>query len=337
MNQDRTRLVATGATALLLIAFPLLATPFLTIQIGYQSLFLAIAAMSLIFLAQYGGMVSLAQFAFYGISGYTLAILTVSYGLPWYVGVAGGLIASKIVALLFGLVSVRTQGIYFLMISLAMAMLLYFYAEQDRVFTNGHTGINGVVPPGGAVAAHPQAYYYLALVVFATVYAALRYLVRTPFGLALQGIRDDPQRMRSLGFNVEVHRVWAFTLAGVVAGIGGVLGVWYNGAISPGTIDLTRTINLLVIAVVGGLAYFEGALVGAVFFTLITNFASSFTGRFNTVIGLAFLVIAVFSPQGLLGLAARAGGAKRPARSGGGDAAAGPAPAQPRPQPIDSL
>jgi branched-chain amino acid transport system permease protein len=335
VSRARSRQLATGAAAVILGVLPLVATSFLTVQIGYQSLFLATTAMSLIFLAQYGGIVSLAQFALYGVSGYTLAILTVSYGLPWYIGVVGALVMSSLIALVFGVVSVRTQGIYFLMISLAMAMLLYFYAEQDRVFTNGHTGINGIVPPGGAVAAHPLAYYYLALAVFAGVYGALRYIVRTPFGLALQGIRDNPQRMRSLGFNVEVHRVSAFTLAGVVAGIGGVLGVWYNGAISPGTIDLTRTINLLVIAVVGGLAYFEGALVGAVFFTLLTNFASSFTSRFNTVIGLAFLLIAVFSPQGLLGLALRSGRATLRSRSGAADAPV--APAQPLPQTIDSL
>jgi branched-chain amino acid transport system permease protein len=307
VSAARARSIALAVAAVVSIVFPLVATPFLTVQIGYQSLFLATSALSLIFLAQYGGMISLAQFAFYGVSGYTLAVVTVTYRLPWYAGVAAALATSALIALVFGLVSVRTQGIYFLMITLAMAMLFYFYAEQDRVFTNGHTGINGVQPPGGPVAVHPVAYYYLALAVAALVYAALRYIVRTPFGVALQGIRDDPQRMRSLGYFVEAHRVAAFALAGLVAGIGGVLGVWYNGAISPGTIDLTRTINLLVIAVVGGLAYFEGAFVGAVFFTLITNFASSFTNRFNTIIGLSFLLIALFSPQGLLGLALRSG------------------------------
>ena len=307
MIGDRRGLVAIAVAAIVLVVFPFVATPFLTVQIGFQSLFLATTALSLIFLAQYGGMVSLAQFAFYGVSGYALAVLTVTYGLPWFAGVAGGLALSTLVAFLFAFVSIRTQGIYFLMITLAMAMLLYFYAEQDRVFTNGHTGINGVVPPFGPITAHPVGYYFLALAIAAAAYGGLRYVVRTPFGLALQGIRDDPQRMRSLGYFVEAHRVAAFALAGLVAGIGGILGVWYNGAISPGTIDLTRTINLLVIAVVGGLAYFEGAFVGAVFFTLITNFASSFTNRFNTVIGLAFLLIALFSPQGILGLALRGG------------------------------
>src|SRR5207253_2695730 len=128
----------------------LLSSLIFVLQIGFQSLFLGIVALSLIFLASYGGMVSLAQTALYGVAGYTVAIVTVTYGAPWYVGVIAALVMSTLAAFIFGLVSVRTQGIYFLMITLAIAMLLYFYAEQDRIFTNGHTGINGVQPPGGA-------------------------------------------------------------------------------------------------------------------------------------------------------------------------------------------
>ena len=290
---------------LIVVVAPLFASPFFVLQIGFQSLFLSIVALSLIFLARYGGMVSLTQTALYGVAGYAVAITTVTWGWPWPAGVLAALVICTLFAAVFGLVSVRTQGIYFLMITLAIAMLFYFYAEQDRVFTNGHTGINGIPPPFGPLAQYPRPFYFVALVVALLVYLGLRYLVRTPFGLALQGIRDDPRRMRSLGFNVDAHRIAAFTLAGLVAGIGGVLGVWYNGSISPGAIDLTRTINILVIAVVGGLTYLEGAFVGALFFTLLTNFASSFTGRFNTVIGLAFLLVALFSPEGIIGLVRR--------------------------------
>lgn len=297
-----TRRLAFGALALVALVLPLFVGSFFVLQIGYQSLFLAIVALGLIFLARFGGMISLAQTALYGVAGYTFAIATVTYGLPWPAGIVLGLALCTIVATVVGLVSIRTQGIYFLMITLAIAMLFYFYAEQDRVFTNGHTGINGVVPPLGTIAQYPRPYYFAALVIAALVYALLRYLVRTPFGLALQGVRDDARRMRSLGYNVTVIRVAAFALAGFVAGIGGILGIWYNGAISPGAIDLTRTIDVLVIAVVGGLTYLEGAFVGALFFTLLTNFASSFTDRFNTVIGLAFLLVALFSPEGIIGL-----------------------------------
>jgi branched-chain amino acid transport system permease protein len=218
------------------------------------------------------------------------------------------LLASTLLAAIFALISVRTKGIYFLMITLAQAMLVFYYAEQDRYFFGGHTGINGVRPPtvGFLVLADPTTFYYMALIVTALIYGGLLYIMRTPFGLSFQGIRDNAQRMQALGYNVPLHRFAAFTLAGFVAGVGGILGVWYNGAISPGTIDITRTINVLVIAVLGGLNYLEGAFIGAVFFTLITNFASSFTDRFNTVIGLGFLLVALFFPDGLIGLSRKA-------------------------------
>ncbi|GAC1350390.1 MAG: branched-chain amino acid ABC transporter permease [Ktedonobacteraceae bacterium] len=303
-NGRRLRIGASIAVALFVLIFPFIASTFFLVQIGVQSLFLGIVALSLIFLSGYGGLVSLAQIALYGSASYTYAILTVSYNLPWYIGVVGALLFSTLLAALFALVSVRTQGIYFLMITLAEAMLVFYFAQQDRIFTNGHTGINGVRPPtvGLLVFSDPVTFYYMALIVTVLIYLGLRYTVRSPFGLAIQGIRDNPRRMRSLGYSVLSHRIAAFTLAGCIAGVGGILGVWYDGAISPGSIDLTRTINILVIAVLGGLTYFEGAFVGAIFFTLITNFASSFTNRFETVIGFAFLLVALFFPDGLIGL-----------------------------------
>ena len=304
MTARLTRMVGWIALCLFLLTLPFFASQFVVVQIGIQSLFLGIVALSLIFLAGYGGMVSLAQVALYGASGYILAILTITYGLPWFVGVLAGLIFSTLLAAIFALISVRTQGIYFIMITLAEAMLVFYYADQDRIFTNGHTGINGVRPPtvGSIVMGDPNTFYYTTLLVAVLVYWGLRYIVRSPFGLALQGIRDNARRMQSLGFNVYAHRVAAFTLAGFIAGIGGILGTWYNGAISPGSIDLTRTINILVIAVLGGLSYFEGAFVGALFFLLVTTYAIDFTERFNTLIGLAFLIVALFFPDGLIGL-----------------------------------
>ncbi len=292
------------ALAIFLLTYPFFASPFFVIQIGIQSLFLGLIALSLIFLAGYSGMVSLAQMGLYGAAGYTLGFLTVTIGLSWYIGVGAALIASVLLSAIFAFISVRTQGIYFLMITLAEAMLVFYFAEQNDYFTNGHTGINGIQPPtvGSLVLSDPTTFYFVTLMIAVLVYLGLRYLIRTPFGLALQGIRDNAQRMKSLGFNVSAHRIAAFMLAGLIAGIGGVLGTWYNGAISPGSIDLTRTIDILIIAVLGSLTYFEGAFVGAVFFTLITNFASSFTDRFNTVIGLAFLLVALFFPGGLIGL-----------------------------------
>jgi branched-chain amino acid transport system permease protein len=308
MKVRRSVLIASIILALLLVTVPLFAPTFFVVQIGIQSLFLGIVALSLIFLAGYGGMVSLVQVALYGVAGYVYAILTVTYNAPWYVGVLVGLLFTTVLSTLFSLVAIRTQGIYFLMITLAQAMLVYFYVNQDRIFAGGHSGINGVRPPSVGLLdlADPTAFYYMTLIIAVLAYLGLHYLLRSPFGLALQGIRDNTQRMRSLGYKTSAHRVAAFTLAGFIAALGGIIGVWYNGSISPGSIDLTRTINVLVIAVLGGIGYLEGAFVGALFFTLVTNFASSYTDRFNTVIGIAFLLVALFFPDGLIGLSKKA-------------------------------
>ena len=137
----------------------------------------------------------------------------------------------------------------------------------------------------------------------------LRYVARTPFGLTLQGVRDDPVRMASLGYNVVLHRTIAFAFASFIAAIGGVLFVWWNGHIDPASIDLGATIDVLVIAVIGGLYRLEGAWVGALFFVIINNYSQqiSFIGpRFHTLIGAIFLVIVLVSPGGLVGLWERA-------------------------------
>ena len=145
--------------------------------------------------------------------------------------------------------------------------------------------------------------------VFLVGYAALKLVVLSPFGRALSGIRENEGRMASLGYNVPLHRTIAFAFAGFIAAIGGVLFVWWNGHIDPASIDLGATIDILVIAVVGGLYRLEGAWVGALFFVIINNYSQqiSFIGpRFHTLIGAIFLVIVLVSPGGLIGLWERA-------------------------------
>jgi branched-chain amino acid transport system permease protein len=176
---------------------------------------------------------------------------------------------------------------------------------------SGFGGISGIPTPKliGNVSAHPNRLYYVALVVALVVYVVLRYLTRTPFGLTLQGQRDDPVRMGSLGYNVPLHRTIAFAFAALVAAVAGVLFVWWNGHIDPASIDLGATIDVLVIAVIGGLFRIEGAWVGALFFVIVNNYSQQigFIGpRFHTLIGLIFLVIVLVSPGGLVGLWDRA-------------------------------
>jgi branched-chain amino acid transport system permease protein len=310
------RVVGIAALVLAVLA-PLFLSTYWVGTLLTQMLLLGIVAASLIFLSAYGGMVSLAQVALFGIAGFVVGNATTNgntkgLNLGWnpWLGVVLALAITVVVGLLFGAIASRSVGIYFLMITLTYSVIanLTFGQVTD---VSGFGGISGIPTPKliGNVSAHPNRLYYVALVVALVVYAVLRYLTRTPFGLTLQGQRDDPVRMGSLGYNVALHRTIAFAFAALVAGVAGVLFVWWNGHIDPASIDLGATIDVLVIAVIGGLFRIEGAWVGALFFVIVNNYSQQigFIGpRFHTLIGLIFLVIVLVSPGGLVGLWDRA-------------------------------
>jgi branched-chain amino acid transport system permease protein len=310
------RIVGVAALALAVTA-PFYVSAYWVGTLLTQMLFLGIVAASLIFLSAYGGMVSLAQVAVYGIAGFVVGNATTNgntKGLnlgwnPWW-GVLAGLVVAVVAGVLFGALASRSVGIYFLMITLTYSVIanLVFGQVTD---ISGFGGISGIPSPKhiGPVDAHQNRLYYTTLIVAFVIYVLLRYVAGTPFGLTLQGVRDDPVRMASLGYNVVLHRIVAFAFASFVAAVGGVLFVWWNGHIDPASIDLGSTIDVLVIAVIGGLYRLEGAWVGALFFVIINNYSQqiSFIGpRFHTLIGAIFLVIVLVSPGGLVGLWERA-------------------------------
>jgi len=303
---------ATVITVVLLIAYPSFASAFFTFQIGAYSLILGTIALSLMMLAGYGGMVSLAQLTVAGLAGYLVAILgdnsvnVMGLGWPWWLTVPVAILAAATLSALIGAISVRTEGIYTIMITLAIAVAFFYFVRQNYVLFNGFSGFAGVEPPTllGIYWRDPVPFYYLSLVVAGFFLMAVFYGARSTFGLALQAIRDNPRRMRALGFNVTLHRVVAYFLSGLIAGTAGILMVWFNGRISPGSVGVDIVIDILVIAVVGGLRHPIGPFLGATAFVLLDNFAIDLIDRerFNTVIGLAFLGVVLFSPDGLLGL-----------------------------------
>ena len=296
---------------IVLVLAPLIFSDFYLSAVITKALWLGIAAVSLTFLAGYVGMVSLGQVALYGIAGFTAANLVEADGgskvalNPWAATLLG-LVAAVAVGLLLGAIASRSYGIYFLMITLASSVLIYlFFAQVTQL--SGFGGVNNVDLPSvvGNPLQQPARLFYIALAVSAIVYLGLRYITRAPLGLAFQGVRDDPARMRALGYNVPLLRTVAFALGALVAGLAGVLSVWWNTRISPGSISLPQTIDLLVIAVIGGLYRLEGAWVGAVVVTVLDNWLRGVDlvgNRFNTVIGAVFLAIVLISPGGLMGI-----------------------------------
>jgi branched-chain amino acid transport system permease protein len=299
---------------LIVMIYPWVATPFFTFQVGGQTLVLGIVALSLTFLAGYGGMVSLAQMTVAGMAGYMVAIFgtsqaPISFGWPWWVAVILAIVIATAFATFVGWLSVRTEGIYTIMITLAIGVAFFYLTLQNYSVFNGHQGFHEVLAPTvfGINWREPVPYYYLALFWALASYFFVKYLARAPFGIALQGIRDNPRRMNALGFDVTAHRVAAYSVAGVIAAIGGILLVWYKGLMSPGALDTAALINILVIAVLGGLRHPIGPFLGAIVFVLLQNFAIDLFDRerFNLVIGTVFLLIVLFSPDGLLGWWAR--------------------------------
>jgi branched-chain amino acid transport system permease protein len=310
-------IAASVALLAVLVVLPAVIPPFFVGNILGRAIVFGIIAMSLTFLATYGGFVSLAQMMIAGVAGYTVAVLvpgavpSIVGGVPYALAIPIGLAAATLMGLLIGLIAARTQGIYLLMITLALAVGVQLFIQTNIAWFNGYEGIRNVVGPEvfGIPFRNTYLFYYLTLGTAALLYAMVLYLVRTPFGLVLQGIRDNVRRVNALGYHAATHRVLAFGVAGFIAGCGGVLATFYNIGISPGSIGLGATVNILVMAVIGGLGHPLGAFIGALIFTVMDTFAADLYDRerFNTLIGAVFLIIVLVSPDGVLGIAKRAG------------------------------
>ncbi len=296
------------------LLLPFLLTPFLLYQVAAQSLVIGLIALSLTFLGGYGGMVSLAQMTVAGMAGYAVAIIgtsgtEISLGWHWGIAVSIALVIAVVASILIGWLSVRTEGIYTIMITLAMGTAFYYLVLQNYSVFNGFQGYQKVYPPTvfGIQWRSPVPFYFLVLTCAMVGYFFIHWLVRAPFGIALQGVRDNPRRMNALGYNVTAHRVAAYAVAGLLAGVGGILLVWYNGLITPGSVSTGWLLSILIVAVLGGMRHPIGAFLGAIVFVLLQTFAIDLIDRerFNLVIGGVFLAIVLFSPDGLLGLWAK--------------------------------
>jgi branched-chain amino acid transport system permease protein len=305
-----------------LLGMPLVANNFWLFQVMGWTFILGMIAVSLMFLAGYGGMVSLMQMTVAGVAGYAVAYFgssgaTTASGVPlskdlaWYLVLILAFLIAALFATICGALAVRTEGIYTIMITLAIAAAFFYLTLQNYTIFNGYNGFNKLLPPPlfGINWRDPVPFYYLSLGCAALSYGAVVYVSRAPFGLALQGVRDNPRRMAALGFNVTAHRIAAHTFASVFAATGGILLVWQNTQLAPNTVGISAAIDVLVVAVIGGLRRPLGAFVGAFIYVLLQTFSPDILNglgfsseRFKLIIGIGFFVVVMFSPDGLLGL-----------------------------------
>ena len=239
-------------------------------------------------------------------SAYTVAILQVRYGVPTSLAAPAGIFAGTLLALVFGL-SVRTRGVYFILITIAFGFVTWGVAHRWSSFTGGDNGVTNVPFPAlGALAvtSHTQ-YYYVVLVAVIACAALYRVLIRSPFGLSLRGIKGAEARMKSLGYRTTLHLYAAFVLSGALASFAGVLYVYYNKFVNPVAASFPISVEAALMAIIGGSGTIVGAFIGSAVVLGLRNWVSSFFELHAAVMGLVFIATVLWAPDGLVGLARR--------------------------------
>lgn len=298
---NRRHAIVGGAVAALIgvaIALPYLGVTPYAISLVTTILIAGMLASSLNFLIADGGMASLGHGAIAAASAYGAAWAS-QEGLETGGQVIVALGITLVVSFAYGVLSMRTSGIYFLMVTLALGMVIYGLAFRLSSVTGGENGITGIGRP--EFLSEYWAFYYFVVAAFIFTTLLLFVVSRSPFGSSLRGIRDSETRMRSLGYTVPAYRLGAFMISGTVAGFAGLLSVWLTHFISPSAAGVHRSVLLIVMVILGGVGMMFGPLVGAAVVVLIEYVVSNSVERWPTVLGLVFIFVILFARAGLVG------------------------------------
>lgn len=294
----------------LLCALPLLAAwagDEFYVGVASRVLIFALAATSLNLILGFGGMVSFGHAAFVGIGAYTVAILMQDGITSAWIAWPGAMLASALVSLLVGAISLRTQGVYFIMITLAFAQMLYYLVISLRAYggddglslaSRSQTGL-------GLDLGHDNSFYYLSLTLLVATVVALSRLLNARFGHVLQAIRENETRMTALGFPVYRYKLAAFTLAGALAGLAGALLANHANFVSPALMQWSQSGVLMIMVILGGVGHLYGGVIGALVFLLLEEFMSHYTIHWQLGLGLILLAVVLLAPNGLTSLRRR--------------------------------
>ncbi len=300
------------------------------INIASQILFWAIFALGLNVLVGYAGLVSLGHAGLFSIAGYTCGLMLAA-GYGHLVASLAAILMTLATAAVFAVLALRSTGIGFLMITLALGQILWGIAYRWASLTNGDNGVNlrSRPAPFDINLSSAQAFYYVTLIMFLLAVVSMVVFVRSPFGASLRGTRDQARRMNALGYNVWLIRFLAFLLSGFWSGVAGLLFVYYNQFISPQIAALQTSAEVLLMVISGGTATLLGPIAGSVIVVITKNVVSAYIERWNLVLGVIFVAIISFMPEGLVP------GTVRLTRAGwqvlrGRSAAAKPRPAEER-------
>jgi branched-chain amino acid transport system permease protein len=289
------------ALVLLALAVLPIILPSYQVSIATQVLIFSVLAMSIDILAGFAGRTSLGHGAIFGVSSYVAIYWTSVLGGDIWIGIVLGVVAATLLAAVFAVLAIRTSGVYFLLLTLALGMIVWGVCLRWTAVTGGENGLRGIGRP--AFIADHVSFYYAVLVIVTPLTWVMWRLVHSPFGLTLRGIRDSESRMRSLGYNVPLHLFLAFVVSGFFAGVAGGLYVLFNNFVSPSTVQLSQSVSALLMAITGGIGTLLGSFVGAAAVIVLENAVSAYTARWRSVLGLAFVLIMIFAPEGVVGRA----------------------------------
>jgi len=295
------KVVALGV-AVFVLAVPYLGNLF-WIGLAAQILLFGLLALSVDLLMRHTGLFSLCNGAFFAVAAYTVAMLQVQYGLPTLIAAPAGVLAAGVTGAIFG-VSVRTSGVYFILITLALGQIIWGASTQWSTLTGGDNGIPNVPFPAMAgleITSLSQMYYFVLIVVVLAAFLYTR-IVQSPFGLTLNGIRESESRMTALGFNVQQRKYAAFIISSLFAGIAGALYAYTNQFVSPATASLNVSVEAALMAILGGAGTIIGPFIGAAMIIGIRNVVSGFLPGWPIVMGLVFIFVVLYAPGGLLSL-----------------------------------
>lgn len=291
-----------GAIAVVLFVLPWTLGNDFYVNLASQILIYSLFALSLDLLVGMAGLTSLGNAAYFGGAAYACAWLISRGGFDQASAAILAVLFGTALAAFFGVLSLRATGLGFLMITLALGQIVWGLAYRWVDLTGGDNGMRmGARPaPLGIDISQPIPFYYFTAIVFAIALFCLWRLARSPFGASLRGTRDQPRRMRMLGHNIWLNQWIAFVMAGFWGSVAGVLFVYYNQFISPNALSLQQSAEVLLMSLLGGAGTLAGPIVGAVVITLVKNVVSSYVDRWNSLLGLIFVVSVIFMPEGIV-------------------------------------
>jgi branched-chain amino acid transport system permease protein len=293
-----------AATTLVLALFPLV-FPFHTLAINILLFGLFAAGYNLTF--GYTGKLSFGHAAFFGGGAYGCGILIANYDAHWALAIAGGIALGGLIALLIGLLATRTRGIYFAMVTLALAQCVYFVFFHAASLTGGDNGLRGVnvarieLGPLRIDLLDPLAKYYFMLALTSVAVWLLARILRSPFGAVLEAMRENESRSRACGVNIETSRLLSLVISGMVCALAGALNAINLSTVAIDSLSYQTSGLAMMLTLLGGMGTFFGPFVGAAVFLGIEHIVTGFTERWQLIVGIVFIVLVLFFPKGIWG------------------------------------